>query len=198
MKKGDSFNKEIIKINQELNMNIITNINKFGFLLSNNKYVKYLLLDGYEVGDLKMDGFMIRVGLDNEGRAIAWLSEEDKKILKNIEYQEELKQAAEMLKKAIENKSFALFTYNPKEVFNQNGQMESLISARSWGSELFFSINEEHKDKLPFIVDIYNLQTKKYPKPRITDFERTVESLNMINFIKDFDSLNIKVVTKYS
>lgn len=198
MKKGDSFNNEIIKINQELNMNIITNINKFGFLLSNNKYVKYLLLDGYEVGDLKMDGFMIRVGLDNEGRAIAWLSEEDKKILKNIEYQEELKQAAEMLKKAIENKSFALFTYNPKEVFNQNGQIESLISARSWGSELFFSINEEHKDKLPFIVDIYNLQTKKYPKPRITDFERTVESLNMINFIKDFDSLNIKVVTKYS
>lgn len=174
------------------------NKSNYGFLLSDNKYVKYLLIDGYEVGGLGLDSISIRVALNNEKIAVAWFDDKEKEKY-NInpdEYKRELNEAAELLKEAIERNSYSLFSIPYDDVYDKNDKKVEIINKQKLGDLEYIQMKEYIKNNTPVISRLYYINEKKPSKLRMTNFERTIESLNMINFIKDFSQLNIKVSLK--
>lgn len=169
--------------------------NEVGFLLSNNKYVKHLLIDGYDIGDLKLDGVKIYVGIDKDNKAISWIEESDKKFLGSIQYELELQEAANLLKEAIETGDFHRFQYDPKEVYDQEtSEVHCLLQDTDVKYPLFYSIITSKEENLPLITGIYLIKEKKAKIVRLTEFERTVESLKMVNFINKINLLNVRIL----
>lgn len=174
-------------------------INKnYGFLLSNNKYVKYLLIDGYEVGGLKLDSVPIKVALDNNNNAIAWFSEEIKQKynLNSNDYKKELNDAAYFLKEAIENNIFSLFAFPYDDIYDQNNNKVEILNQQILGDFKYLNLTEKKIKNIPLISKVYEYKENYKPVFKMTNIERTIESLNMVNFIKDLSRLDIKISLK--
>ena len=174
----------------------MNNNSKYGFNLSNNKYVKYLLIDGYDVGDLKLDGVMIKVCLDNEGKAISWFGQKEREYLGILDCREELLKAAELLKEAIETKNFSSFIYPKTEIFNKNNDKVEDFSNNKYGLLEFFNMTDISSINIPSIISVYDIENQLNQKVKMTEFEMTVESLKKVNFIKDFSKIKVKLMKK--
>lgn len=179
-------------------MSMSINKSNYGFLLSDNKYVKHLIIDGYEVGGLALDSININVAIDNNKTAVAWFSEDIKKKfnLNPNDYKKELNEAAELLKEAIETKCFNLFSFPHDDVYDKNNNKINFLNKQNIGGLEFLNIHESIDTDIPIISGVYCIDEKNTIKCKMTKFEQTIQSLNMISFIKDFSKLQVVVSLK--
>lgn len=75
--------------------------------------VSTLFIDGYNIGDIILENIFIGVKFDKYGNLIAFITEEDKNKLKNIDYEHLILKAQKKAIKAIKEKDFSFFYNHP-------------------------------------------------------------------------------------